>query len=374
MFFSNSNKFSWLTDSASSFKLTVEELDKLQQLFFPNDHSFDQSLTEIKQTLAQSGSMPWGPLEPQEKNFLLSHDPVDWIPYLDYRFKFRMYPLRKIVADFPVYVLVEPTSVCNLRCTVCFQVDSSFTKKPFMGHMKLNDFKRIVEELEEGGTRALTLASRGEPTLNPNLGEMLEVASRESFFDLKLNTNATKLTEKLCHQILSSRVNELVFSVDSHDPKIYEEIRVNAKFDNVLHNIEMFRDIRSKYYRHSILNTRVSGVKFRPDQDPAGFVSFWSERVDDVGYVEMEDRWDTYNNQLRPELTQPCNYLWERLYVWQNLQCNPCDVDYKSLLSTGDLNTSTIREVWHGPLYQKLRENHLAGERSKHNPCDRCGI
>ena len=83
---------------------------------------------------------------------------------------------------------------------------------------------------------------------------------------------------------------------------------------------------------------------------------------------------DTYSNELRPDINSPCMYLWERMYIWVDGICNPCDVDYKSYLETGNINEKSIKDVWHGETYNKLRNDHLSDKRSDWNPCDRCGI
>ena len=53
---------------------------------------------------------------------------------------------------------------------------------------------------------------------------------------------------------------------------------------------------------------------------------------------------------------------------------NPCDTDYKSLLSYGNVNNNTISEIWNSPEYSKLKKTHLDGNRNKLIPCDRCSI
>ena len=149
-----------------------------------------------------------------------------------FRYQFRKFPQEKIVSDFPIYVLIEPVSTCNIRCTMCFQIDKTFTKKPFMGTMDLNFFKKVIDDCYTNGTRAITLASRGEPTLHPKLSEMLEYVSGK-FLVVKLNTNATRLSEKLIRKILETGVNEVVYSVDESEEQKYEKIRVGGKFKEV---------------------------------------------------------------------------------------------------------------------------------------------
>jgi len=114
-------------------------------------------------------------LSPQETHFLDSNDRKIWAEYLIFRYKMKYFPRKQIVYDFPIYLLIEPVSACNLRCIMCFQIDESFTSNNnFMGNMDIDFFKKIVDEAVEGRTKAITLASRGEPTLHPKLGEMLE--------------------------------------------------------------------------------------------------------------------------------------------------------------------------------------------------------
>jgi len=55
-----------------------------------------------------------------EKKFVLSRQEVEWINrapdcdivnYLIYRYKFRNWPRSKTLSDFPIHLLIEPTSI-----------------------------------------------------------------------------------------------------------------------------------------------------------------------------------------------------------------------------------------------------------------------
>jgi len=307
--------------------------------------------------------------------YFLEHSIKDnWVEYLIFRYKFDNFPKNKIISKFPNYVLIEPVSSCNLRCVMCFQIDKSFSKnKNFMGQMKIELFKKIIDEVYAGGTKAITIASRGEPTLHPKLGEMLEYC-KGKFFELKLNTNATLLNDKLIHQILQSDITDIVFSVDSYEKPEYEKIRVNGIFETVLNNIKKFKKIREQDYPNSKCATRISGVKINKEQDVDKFNNFWKEHVDHVVMVEMENRWDTYHNPKEIAGKGACNYLWERMYVWYDGICNPCDADYKSELTVGSVKNNSISEIWNGEKYNELRSAHLKHKRNSVFPCDRCPV
>ena len=82
------------------------------------------------------------------------------------------------------------------------------------------------------------------------------------FFEIKINTNATSLSDKLCRAIIESGVNEMTYSVYESEEKKFEAIRVNAKFKEVLANIKKFNKIREEYPKNKT-TTRISGVLYK---------------------------------------------------------------------------------------------------------------
>jgi len=362
-----SNTVTFLTEKDFDIELLIENLEK-------NSGSVklveDQKI--LKELLSLLRKKDFVFLTPQEIHFLQSNSEDIWMEYLIFRYKMYYFPREKIVHDYPLHLLIEPVSSCNLRCVMCFQIDESFTSNDnFMGMMDFGLFKQIIDDAVKCEIKAITFASRGEPTLHPKLGEMLEYCSGK-FFEIKINTNATKLTEKLIHQILKSGVTIMVFSVDSYKKDEYETLRVNGIFEEIVNNVKKFKKIREKFYPNSICETRISGVKVDKKQDPIKFKNFWKDYVDNVVMVTMENRWDTYHNPKDIMASEACLYLWERIYIWYDGLCNPCDVDYKSELSLGSIKEQTIGEIWNSKKFNDLREMHFNGKRNKVYPCDRC--
>jgi MoaA/NifB/PqqE/SkfB family radical SAM enzyme len=312
-------------------------------------------------------------LSPQEISFLKNNSKSKWVDYLIYRYKFNNYIKLRKIPKFPLYLLIEPTSVCNLRCSMCFQVDKSFSSnKDFMGRMDFNMFTRIVDEAATKGTKAITLASRGEPTLHRQFGEMLEYC-RGKFYEIKINTNAILLNTELSHKILKSDIGMVAFSVDAYDNEGYERIRNSKKFPQVVENIMNFHSIREKYYPESNIITRAHGVQVEDDFDRKAFFSFWENITNEVTLTDSVMRWDTYNNDKHNK-TSPCSTALDRMYIWHDGICNPCDADYKSYLKVGDFKGNTIEEIWNGKVFNHFRDMHFSGKRSCLNPCDKCEL
>ncbi len=293
--------------------------------------------------------------------------------YLNFRFFFEQVSLKKLETDYPPYLLVEPVSTCNLRCPFCFQTDKTFTKKPFMGTMKLELFKKIIDQANDLGVGAITIASRGEPTLHKDLGEMLKYTkNKENIFEIKLNTNATKLTENLCYQIFESEVNQVIVSADHYEKKTFEELRKNSNFETIVQNVNMLFEVRKKF-KNPLTEIRISGVDFYKSTDKQVFYDFWIKMSDQVTIGDAHERWDTYNNEIHPEINDPCQNLWDRMYVWFDGKVNPCDADYKSYLSYGNVNEFSIKELWNNKIIKNTRDMHLTKQRCDIDPCNKCG-
>ncbi len=337
-----------------------------------------QSLEESVQDRLSENILEDGPneafrLTQQEIHWMERHPKAKWLDYLCYRYKFKTYPRLKKLETFPLHLLIEPTSVCNLRCVMCFQVDLSFTRDEFMGFMPWKLFTDVVDQARDHGCAAITMASRGEPTLHKQFGEMLRYCADAGIMDIKINTNATMLTEKLCHDVLAAEVSEVVFSVDGGTKDTYEQIRVGGQFERVVENVERFNRIRSEQYPLSPTVTRISGVQVNEHQDIDQIARFWSQLVDQVTVKRATPRWDSYHNKPI-EIQHACSPLWERMYVWFDGKANPCDFDYKSQLCVGDATTTLLSEIWLGNAYQRLREQHLERMRQHIVPCDRCPV
>ena len=299
-------------------------------------------------------------------------DDSQYLEYIFHRYRYEIFPLSKEIDDFPPCLQIEPSSVCNFRCVFCFETDKSFTNKKsgFMGTMTLENFKTIIDQAHKN-IQFITLASRGEPLVAKNFSEMLNYTSGK-FLNLKLNTNASLLNEKICHAILSDSVGTLVISADAAEKNEYAKIRVNGNLDKIVKNLELFNNIKEKQYKHSKIITRVSGVNFSKSQDFDKMLSFWNNFVDQIVFVKYNP-WE--NSYISPEknISEPCSDLWRRMFIWWDNKVNPCDVDYKSYLTVGKFNDN-LTELWRSNAYNQLRDEHVKNMRKNIKPCRSCTV
>jgi len=317
----------------------------------------------------------------QEEFYLRDHvveemsrlDSSNYLRYLRYRYRYDIYPSKHETADYPPLVQIEPTSICNYRCVFCYQIDNRLTDKKngHMGVMSLDLFKNLIDQLE-GNVEGVTLASRGEPTVNKKLPEFLNYMSGK-FLATKVNTNAYLLKEKMVHALLEADLQTLVFSADAVSEPLYSNLRVNGDLEKVLGNIEKFHQIKAQQYPDSKLITRVSGVSYNKKQSIVEMEQFWKKYVDQVAFVDYNP-WENVYDAERKNITTPCSDLWRRMFVWWDGKVAPCDVDYLTTLSEENVLNNSISEIWNGEMYRNLRKKHIAEKRQSLEPCSRCVV
>ena len=232
-------------------------------------------------------------------------------------------------------------------------------------------FKSVIDQLE-GNVEGVTLASRGEPTINKELPRMLSYMSGK-FLASKVNTNAYFLDEEMSHSILQAGLQTLVFSADAAAEPLYSQLRVNGSLGRVVDNIERFNEIKEKHYPDSKLIVRVSGVRFQGEQNIDEMEQFWNRYVDQVAFVDYNP-WENVYDADKKGVIAPCSDLWRRMFVWWDGKVAPCDVDYLTTLNNEALQRSSVSEIWNGDSYQQLRQKHLSGDRQNLEPCSRCVV
>ena len=163
----------------------------------------------------------------------------------------------------------------------------------------------------------------------------------------------------------------MVFSIDAASKELYEKLRVNGKFEKTIKNVERFNEIKAKHYPNSRLVTRISGVKVNEMQDVDSMTEFWSNHADIVAFTNYMPWESSYTNPIN-DFKLPCTELWRRLFVWWDGKVNPCDYDYKSMLSRWNSNEIKITDIWNSKEYSDMRISHLNESRNELEPCNRC--
>jgi radical S-adenosyl methionine domain-containing protein 2 len=152
----------------------------------------------------------------------------------------------------PISVNFHLWKPCNYHCRFCFA-----TFPDIEGALTLNDAKRLLFLLREAGAEKLNFAG-GEPTLHPNIGELVAESHRLGFITSLVSNGArmTELLEKHAHEI-----DWVALSVDSASEAVQKDLgRGNG--NHVIQSIALF-DKLHQYGIRIKLNTVVTGLNFQ---------------------------------------------------------------------------------------------------------------
>lgn len=147
----------------------------------------------------------------------------------------------KNVSAFDNSSPVEPRGLlringhCNMSCSFCF-VDRT------VPDFESEQLKRDIHELHRGGARHLVL-SGGEPTLHPDLADLIAEARALSFTTIEMQSNGVKCEDAAYAQrLVTAGLNKVTVSLHSTDPARSDEItRLPKAFGKTIRALHNFR-------------------------------------------------------------------------------------------------------------------------------------
>lgn len=286
-------------------------------------------------------------------------------------------------AVFPKYFQIETTRVCNSRCPYC-PVDHWDKSHPFMTDWL---FDKIAEELADyrDWVRLNAVQRAGEPLMDKKLVARVKKLKDNGMRGVTIATNAMLLDEKRARGLIEAGLDEIMFSIDSVEEEKYKKIKVGLDFKQVIANIERFFALREELRPELIV--RVRGVSFHDftreeDQDSYdGWEHFWGRfrKPHDRIYMKKAHNWGNQwdwdgNIRQNSQVYHPCIVPWSTMHITAMGIVGLCPTDYDGKMNLGDVNQSSIRDIWLGEAFARLREQHRSGRRNEVGFCNGCMI
>ena len=132
---------------------------------------------------------------------------------------------------------------CNFRCPFCF---AAWHEEEDGAPVKLQDelsgtqWDGYLEAMRAKGNSRLTI-SGGEPTMHPELLQLIRKARRTGYEAVELQTNGSLLTRDNVRRLAKAGLTHALVSLHSHKPKIFNRITVTkGLFDTVIQGIKYF--------------------------------------------------------------------------------------------------------------------------------------
>ncbi len=280
----------------------------------------------------------------------------------------------------PHRLIVESSSVCDLRCPMC---PVSLPVKFGPGTMKFETFRRIVAQ-SASFVSEIDLSHRGEPLFNEHLPRMIAYADEKRVFTT-LSTNATRLTEEVALRLIQSGLRSITFSVDGLEREAYERIRVGARFDEVMENIANFLRMRKRLRSRTPLTTievldlddspvdkkKVSRLlrnfgSLSPDRIVIRSPHTWA------GTIQL-NRADG-GVSCRAACYRACPIIWSTMVILWDGSVALCPRDWYNDNPLGNIHDSSLEKMWNGWTITFVRGLLADGEYRQIEVCSQCDV
>lgn len=303
----------------------------------------------------------------------------------DLRVKNRTALQEVIPLKAPFLVYIDPTNRCNFRCEFCPTSDKKLLRQ--VGRpssiMPLALFKKAIDDLREFETplKLLSLYKDGEPLLHPDFPKMVRYARESNIAErIWTKTNGAALTPKLNRQLIEAGLDMICISVESTSSAGYKRIaKATIDYEKFLANIaDLYKNRGNCQIYIKIADTGLDKSeieKFYSDFEEIS-THIAIEKLMGWSYSDIKDftlgtNPDTYDG-LPLIQKKICAYPFYVMAVNADGSVSTCGNDWSHGTVVGNINKSSLSEIWNGESLYELRKLHLQGNRNKIRACAEC--
>lgn len=291
------------------------------------------------------------------------------------------------ISSFPIQIQIQTINLCNGSCVMC---PRSITNNNDYHVISDSLFEKIINEIvHESKSLSVILMLQNEPLMDDALFKRIQFINKlRKKISVELITNGNLFTNNKIKELEKSDVNELVISLDAYNKKTYNKIRKGLNFKTVLKNIDKI--IKSDYRGYFFIGFVKQKKNYKEINE---FKKYWKKkgvvckitnlcnRSGDLNNYEelcLNDDNESLIEMAKYKVIRTINKCCPYPINWFNILSNGdvilCCNDYSKKVVLGNLNNSTIKEIWNNKQYSKIRELHNSGDYDKIPVCKNCSL
>ncbi|HXW07246.1 MAG TPA: radical SAM/SPASM domain-containing protein [Vicinamibacterales bacterium] len=252
----------------------------------------------------------------------------------------------------PEIVQIESTNICNAKCVFCPRDEMHRSQ----GVMTLDLFRRVVDECAALGITHVRVHNYGEPFMDRRLVDKVRYAKQKGIREVGMISNGSLITEPVARGIIEAGLDAINISVDASGREVFESTRVGLNYDKVIGNIERLVRLRGELGRRRP-KLILSFVRQNNSADEQAFIEHWKGVADKIHVTDLHNWAGTLHRES--DVNYPCYRPWLTFTVLWDGRVSLCCADFDGRTVLGDLNTSTIQEIWNSDTYRRVRRDHL---------------
>ena len=303
-----------------------------------------------------------------------------------------IWPLAKVLEEWPGAILIDTTNRCNAKCVWCPNPDLTN-----VGSMDMDVYRKIIDDYGSRGG-VLTFGTFGEPLMDKHIKERIECLHRyPKIHKIEILTNGFFLNENIIPIMIDNGVG-VDISLDELDKKTFEDVK-KMSFDVVSKNIVNFLERNSQAANPVPVNIRIKTMKTVEEtmrqelfkiiashdcsvvlnSIDDNIISNWAGKLDKESFLQEYKIPKTGKTQFTHKRFNqtniaPCTQLWKWMVVYWDGSVVLCCADMFSQTIVGDLKSSSISEIWNGSKMKNFRNQMVERKRFEVPLCQNCDI
>jgi len=216
-----------------------------------------------------------------------------------------------------------------------------------------------------------------EPLLNLDLDKYIDYAKEKNPSSLiSIFTNGSLFSKTVVSKLLSSKIDEVIFSFNGATEETYEKYMKPLKFEKTKERITNF--IKLAKEKRPDIQIAVHMLKLDIDERQIeAMKNYWNSLGVAVHLHKYENRAGNIIDSAAVSdfgtRKIPCSRL-NQIYILVNGDVILCCADWKHEVILGNLKTQTIKEIWNSKEYETYRRKHFEGKFSELKLCDICNF
>ncbi len=265
----------------------------------------------------------------------------------------------------------EISNACNANCSFC---GYRFMKRK-LEIINTSKIEKVVKEYSRngGGTISFTPVV-GDPLVDKDLLKKIKICkSFKNITEIFLYTNGLFLNKFDTEEIIKSGLTRIAISTYIGDAEGYKKYYGSAKYLQVMNNIK--RILTTNYYLGNPVNItlhlRVDLPLSKLDNNDD--LKFFKKYLDpkSITWLEEYENWSglikrkdipvgatmSKKENFQTKLKSPCFEMYRRAHILSNGSVGVCSCrDIEGEIIIGDVNKSSLRELWNGKKLKKYRD------------------
>ena len=245
---------------------------------------------------------------------------------------------------------------------------------PQRGPMTIEQFAKIIDDCRDYDDIRLTIGGCGEPLAHSQLHKMIEIAKNAGIFAINIETDGRLLNGPVAEKLLEGPTDIISVFIDADEPKLYQKLKGEDCFGEVIENVESFIDKSSPVCGPLVVPHMVKSRQTVGQME--AFYDRWIRKCgaavieghnDFAGQIESEEVMN-----MAPPARNACRRPLQIMNITADGNVAMCRQDFNGKTSIGNAFEKSVTQLWLSEKTQKLRDEHAEGQFDGNELCARC--